>query len=222
MIEALFPPEVIVVRATDEMENLPLHPEEAARTEKMAPKRLSEYKLGRACVREGLARLGIDNYPFLNDTDRSPIWPPNIVGSLTHCRNLCAAALTRQGAIASLGLDAEPLRALSPAVLERITSPAERGHLENLPDPPHTGGWGLLLFSAKEAFYKCYYPLTRTFLGFRDAELEIDVLGKRFVARLVNDEVPSAAGHRRFEGRFEVSEQHLVSAVTLSRAALRP
>lgn len=215
MIEALFPPEVIVVRATEAMQDLPLHPEEAARTDKMAPKRLHEYKLGRACVREGLARLGIADFPFVNDTDRSPIWPPEIVGSLTHCRDLCAVALARRGAIQSVGLDAEPLRGLAPAVLERITSASEREWLENLPQPTHIGGWGLLLFSAKEAFYKSYYPLTRTFLGFRDAELEIDVAGKCFIARLAKADSPSAAGRREFEGRFEVGECHLVSAVTL-------
>lgn len=219
MIESLFPDHVIVVRATQDMEDRPLHPEEAARTGSMAPKRLREYVLGRACVREGLARLGIEDFPLVNDTDRSPIWPSGIVGSLTHCRDLCAAALARRGSILSLGLDAEPLRELNTAVLERITSQREREHLATLPEASHTGGWGLLLFSAKEAFYKCYYPLTRHFLGFRDAEVAIDPAHGRFEAWLVQDESPSAAGTRRFQGRFALGEAHLVSAVTLTDAS---
>lgn len=222
MIEALFPDAVTVVRATEAMADAALHPEEAARTERMADKRLREWKLGRACVRQGLAQLGIEDFPFLNHSDRSPIWPPGIVGSLTHCRDLCAAALARRERIVSLGLDAEPLRDLDDAVLARISSEHERARITSLPEPRHSGGWGLLLFSAKEAFYKCYYPLTRTFLGFLDAEVEIDPVAGRFEARLLRDDAPAAAGRRRFPGRFAIDDQHLVSAVTLAAGQAPP
>jgi 4'-phosphopantetheinyl transferase EntD len=181
----------------------------------MAEKRLREFRLGRACVREGLARLGVSDFPFLNGEDRAPIWPPGIVGSLTHCRELCAAAMARRGAIQSLGLDAESLRDLEPAIVERITSPKERAHLASLPACQHPGGWALLVFSAKEAFYKCYYPLASTFLGFRDAEVELDAEGRRFTARLLREDAPSAAGTRFFEGRFVVSDAYLATAVAL-------
>ena len=34
--------------------------------------------------------------------------------------------------------------------------------------------WGRLLFSAKEAVYKAWYPLTGRWLGFEEARLTID------------------------------------------------
>jgi 4'-phosphopantetheinyl transferase EntD len=215
MIEALFPNGVTVVTATQAMQHAPLHPLEAQATGRMAEKRLREFKLGRACVREGLAHLGVREFPFLNDEDRAPIWPPDIVGSLTHCRELCAAAMARRGRIQGLGLDAESLRDLEPAIVERIASPEERAHLARLPARRHAGGWPLLVFSAKEAFYKCYYPLARTFLAFGDAEVEFDAEGACFTARLLRDDAPSAAGTRSFQGRFVVSDTYIATAVTL-------
>ncbi len=215
MIEALFPSGVTVVSATEAMQRAPLHPLEAAKTDRMGKKRLREFTLGRACVREGLRSLGIEDFPFLNDEDRAPIWPEGIIGSLTHCRDLCAAAIAPRGSILSLGLDAETLRELEPSLIERITSAEERQHLAALPPCEHPGGWGLLVFSAKEAFYKGYYPLTRTFLGFLDAEIEIEASEGRFRARLLREEAPSAAGLRRFDGRFAVADTYLATAVTL-------
>lgn len=215
MIEPLFPGGVTVVTATEAMEQAPLHPEEAERTGRMAARRLRDFTLGRACVRQGLAQLGIRDFAFLNDEERAPIWPPDIVGSLTHCRELCAAAMAPRGDILSLGIDAESQRELDPGVVERITSPSEREHFTRLPPCPHPGGWALLVFSAKEAFYKCYYPVARTYLGFRDAEVNFDAGAQRFTARLLRGDAPSAAGCRTFEGRFTVGPSWVATAVTL-------
>jgi 4'-phosphopantetheinyl transferase EntD len=47
-----------------------------------------------------------------------------------------------------------------------------------------------LAFSAKEAFYKCQYPLSGVFLDFLDVRVRIDVTGSRaghFVAMPVNE-----------------------------------
>jgi len=43
--------------------------------------------------------------------------------------------------------------------------------LRKLPEPGLTGK---ILFSAKEAVYKCQYPITTKFLGFHAVEVEID------------------------------------------------
>ncbi|HEY5658418.1 MAG TPA: 4'-phosphopantetheinyl transferase superfamily protein, partial [Myxococcota bacterium] len=88
---------------------------------------------------------------------------------------------------------------------------------ETLP-PPGPCGWGVVLFSAKESLYKCYYPLTHRFLGFRDAEVHFDPARASFTARLRRDETPPALGAREFRGRFRVEGGHVVTAVTLTAA----
>jgi 4'-phosphopantetheinyl transferase EntD len=215
VIEALFPPGVVVVRATPEMLDDALHPAEATRLPRMSEKRRREFALGRACARRALARLGIHDFALRNDADRSPIWPEGVVGSLTHCRGLCAAAVARRDDLIGIGLDAEAHRALAPRLLERICTARERAHLAGLPSPER-GSWGIVAFSAKESFYKCYPPLARRGLGFHDVDLEIDAAAGRFRVRLLREDAPAAAGVRTFQGRFLVDATHVVSAVALA------
>lgn len=217
MSEALFPAGVSFVRATQEMRDQPLHPAEHAYAESLGEPRRREFALGRACARRALAGLGIHDFPLLNRADRTPQWPPGVVGSLTHCRGFCAVAVARRGEIVGLGLDAEPSRSLSDRMLQRITTAFERSYIAELPDPPRYG-WGLAIFTAKESLYKCYFPIAGAFLGFRDAEIEIDPRATRFSARLCRDDKPDAYGVRRFQGRLQMTEEHVVSAVTLTVA----
>ena len=138
-------------------------------------------------------------------------------GSLTHCRGLCAVAVARRGAVVGIGIDAEPAEPLPVRLLDRVCSPEEKTRLEALPNPAACG-WGIVLFSAKESLYKCYFPLARSFLGFRDAEIHLDTETASFTARLVRDATPSALGARAFRGRFCIDEAHVVTAVTLTAA----
>jgi 4'-phosphopantetheinyl transferase EntD len=62
--------------------------------------------------------------------------------------------------LASIGLDAEVAVPLPEGVLEVVASPAERAALEHLGRSRADLPWGTLLFAAKEATYKAWYPLT--------------------------------------------------------------
>jgi 4'-phosphopantetheinyl transferase EntD len=217
VIGSLFPEGVVTVCATPEMEGEPLHPEESARVQRMGEKRRREYALGRACARRALAQLGIEGFALLSGEKREPLWPDGVVGSLTHCRGFCAAAVAPRGAVVGIGLDAEPAAPLAARLLERVCSSEEKARLEALPSPGACG-WGVVLFSAKESLYKCYFPLTRSFLGFRDAEIQLDPDTSSFTARLLRDAAPSALGARSFRGRFRADGDHLVTAVTLTAA----
>lgn len=217
MIASLFPDGVVTVRATAEMAREALHPEESARAQRMGEKRRREYALGRTCARRALAELGIEGFALLNGEKREPLWPDGVVGSLTHSRGFCAAAVAPRGAVVGIGLDAEPAEPLAGRLLDRVCSPEEKARLEALPNPSACG-WGIVLFSAKEALYKCYFPLARSFLGFRDAEIRLDPDSASFTARLLRDAVPSALGARAFRGRYRVEDAHVVTAVTLTAA----
>ncbi|MCH2173952.1 4'-phosphopantetheinyl transferase superfamily protein [Myxococcota bacterium] len=224
MLEKLFPAEVRWARAHEQVESEPLHRDEAKAAAAMAPKRLREYTLGRACARKVLHDLGVEGFALCNDADRVPIWPSGITGSLTHCKGLCIAVAAHREHVLGIGVDAEPRRTLSKGVLDRISSESERRHLACLPAVPEggDGDWGLLLFSAKESFYKCYYPLTRRFLHFRDAQVEFQPETGRFSVSLANHEAPSAQGVRRLWGRFQLDVNHIVTGVVLQPKGAAP
>jgi 4'-phosphopantetheinyl transferase EntD len=212
MIDALFPEGVVVAVASASMAGEPLHPAEAALAERMGDARRREFALGRACARHALAELGVSG-PVLRGSDRAPIWPPGVVGSLTHCDALCAAAVARCGEVVALGLDAELDAPLGERVGRRVCTPAERSHVASLPGR-EPGVWEKLVFSAKESFYKAWYPLAHARLGFQDVELRIDPDAFRFCVRLLRDDKP---GPRSARGRFAFAKAHVVTAVTLLR-----
>ncbi|KPK15352.1 MAG: hypothetical protein AMJ62_09495 [Myxococcales bacterium SG8_38] len=137
-----------------------------------AQTRIEQFTAGRVCSRIALSRLGVTKAtPILRGEDRAPIWPPGFVGSISHTDAWCAAAVARSTDVRSIGIDLEPATPLKQSLWRRVCTQRERERLATLADPGLTGK---ILFSAKEAVYKCQYPLTTTFLGFHAVEIEMD------------------------------------------------
>ena len=158
-----------------------------------SPARQREFATARACARRALARLGVKPVALVPHADRSPCWPDGIVGSITHTRDLCLVALARRGRLASLGIDIERVTGASTDIEELVCTPAERRWLDARPAALR-GANIRLLFSAKEAFYKCQHPLTKTYLDFQDVELAIGDGNGTFAARIIG---PSHAALNR-------------------------
>ena len=133
--------------------------------------RIEQFTAGRLCSRIALGRLGVAaTTPIPRGEDRAPIWPPGFIGSISHTDTWCAAAVARTEDIRSLGIDLESATPLKEALLKRVCTPKERDWLHQLPAP---GATGKIVFSAKEAVYKCQYPLSNRFLGFHAVEVEL-------------------------------------------------
>jgi 4'-phosphopantetheinyl transferase EntD len=130
---------------------------------------------------------------------REPVWPDGFVGSLTHTDGFCAAAVARRERFLAVGIDAEPDVPLEPNIAERVSSESEIAlaavYVGN--DP---GRAAHLVFSAKEAFYKCQFPLSRTFLGFEDVRLDVE--GDELSGVLLKEAGSFAAG-TVFRGRWQ-------------------
>jgi 4'-phosphopantetheinyl transferase EntD len=197
-----------------------LLPEEKGELPRMVEKRRREFAAGRACARRALAQLGWPAFPLLSGSSREPLWPPGVVGSLTHCAGYCACAVAPASQLSSVGIDAEPNVPLPAGVEPLICTGRELASLPALPGV----NWPTVLFSAKEAVYKAWFPLTHRWLDFLDAEISVqasrgplDGLGTGlFLARLrieVPDLLPLPGN--AFEGRFKVTPTHVLAAVAL-------
>ncbi len=218
------PPWVATAEIFGDPPDITLFPEEEALVSGSADKRRREFRTSRHCAHLALRRLGVDPRPVLRGDRGAPAWPPGVVGSITHCAGYRAAAVA-QGAL-SIGIDAEPHLPMPRGVLERTATPAEAAALDllDLPDP------GRLLFSAKEAIYKAWYPLTGHWLGFLDATVtftthpppldgpgaaarsgEVTAFGT-FAAELAVD---GPGWPARFEGRWLVSGGLIVTAIAV-------
>jgi len=212
VISTLFADPVVTITATEAMASGELLPEEAACIRRAVAKRRREFTAGRVCAREALSKLGIHDFPLVVGESRVPVWPPGVVGSISHCKGFCGVAVARQAEVVGIGLDVERAEPIEPELLVRICTPRERERLApraGAPDP------GKLTFCAKESFYKCYFPLTRTFLGFQDVEVEFEPERRGFRARLLRAEAPSVCGLRELEGRLTWNAALVFAGVTL-------
>jgi 4'-phosphopantetheinyl transferase EntD len=148
-----------------------LLPEEAAHLGRAVAKRAQEFAAGRLCARRALAEFGIVDFAIRVADDRQPIWPDRMVGSITHTARFCAAVVAERRRISAVGLDSEVVGDVKGEIWPSICTPKETAWLASLPALQRPAAV-TLIFCAKEALYKCQYPLVRESLGFHDVSVE--------------------------------------------------
>ena len=180
-------------------------------------KRRNEFITVRYCARIALGELGFPAVPILKGEKGEPCWPDGVVGSLTHCAGFRGAVVGRKGAVRSVGVDAEPHDVLPDGVLDAISLPAERTELAALPAAVH---WDRILFCAKEATYKAWFPLTKRWLGFEDAHITFDIdesgsAGSFESTILIDAAALSGPPLSSLRGRWSVNRDLVLTAITL-------
>jgi len=170
-VSELFPAGVIAAELTVPASRELLTAAEPQFIAHCAEKRIQDFAAGRACAHRALRELGISDFTLLAGKQREPIWPAAIVGSITHTSSYAAAAVARQCDLRSVGLDCEVVDAVDEELWSQICTPVEIERLAQLP-PPERGRQAALIFAAKEAFYKCQFPLTGAWVGFEDVVIE--------------------------------------------------
>jgi 4'-phosphopantetheinyl transferase EntD len=209
VIEEILPPGVAVAEAYDDAIPAPLFPEEEQVVARAVDKRRREFATARRCAREALAKLGLPPVPLLPGERGAPQWPAGVAGSITHCQGYRAAVAAPLTLLRSVGVDAEPHEPLPDGVLNPISDAAERSQIAALSATDPAVQWDRLLFCAKEAVYKAWFPLTARWLGFEEATVTFDPSG-RFEARLLVP-APLAA----FSGHWLATDNLLLTAVAV-------
>ena len=215
----LLPACVVAVDVTGSVVPTPLFAEEAQALGNVVPKRRLEFTLGQHCAREALRLVGLTPRPILVGRAREPLWPSEVVGSITHAGGFYAAAVARRLHVASIGIDTETHEVLPPGVLAEVASDEERGALQILPRVRVC--WDRVLFSAKESVFKAWYPVASRWLGFQDVRLVIrpeltNPACGRFEAQLLG--LSLDVGGRAvtcLEGRYSALDEHILTAVVV-------
>ena len=216
VIAEILPLPVAAVEAFEDPPGAALFPEEEAAVARAVPRRRGEFAAGRACARAALTQLGLPAAPILPGPRGAPQWPAGVVGSITHCDGYRAAAVARARDVLTLGLDAEPAGPLPGGVLDAVSLAEERGRLPALTAAAPHVAWDRLLFCAKEAGYKAWFPLAGRWLGFEEAAITFAPDAGTFTARLL---VPGPAVGGRplggFSGRWLARGGLLLAAVSV-------
>jgi 4'-phosphopantetheinyl transferase EntD len=135
-------------------------------------KRAADFAAGRLCAQRALAQFGVHDHVLAVGSDRRPQWPPSLIGSITHTNGFSAAAVAERARFRGIGIDAESVGRVSREVWGEVLLPEEQKWLETL-EPREQAQIAALMFSAKEAFYKCQYELTSQWLDFQDVALDV-------------------------------------------------
>jgi 4'-phosphopantetheinyl transferase EntD len=195
-----------------------LLPEERDLIEGSTAERTAEFATGRHCARLALASLdpSLSRVPLLRDHRGAPTWPPGVVGSVTHCAGWTGAVVARSRGsrlgrgVAAIGLDAEPIAPLPAGVLEVVASGDEREVLARLDFKEPGIPWDTLLFSAKEATYKAWYPLTGIVLGHAAVRVELSPTGT-FTGGAAAHDSAGREVRQRVRGRWVLGPRVMVT-----------
>lgn len=218
MLEGLFPDDVITAWGDPEEPAKSLFAEEEALIARAIPKRRREFEKGRECARVALARLGMLDVVLLTGSGREPLWPAEVVGSITHSARLCAVAVGRAERYSGIGIDTERAEPLKPAVEKRVCRSDEEASFDALAADDRGLG-PLLIFSAKESLYKCLFPLTRAFMAFEDVRITLE--NGAFSARLRRDFPPFRA-ETDVNGRWRRTGDYVLTSAWVSKGDGRP
>lgn len=228
----LLPDDVAVVETAAVDPTVRLREGESVFVERAVERRRQEFAAGRAAAHRALAEVGIEVGTIPVGPNREPLWPDGTVGSITHCDGYVAAAVARDSAVRSVGIDAEPALPLPRDVIDHIALDVEQqrfGEVSPVGDR--------LLFSAKESIYKAWFPLTGRWLGFEDCEVTVTSDRARAGNPASNpasnpdgketgsftgvvDPTVAADAPDRFVGRYCIDRSHVLTAVVVPLRSL--
>jgi 4'-phosphopantetheinyl transferase EntD len=182
---------------------------EAALVADARESRRREFATGRVLARRLLDAVSVVGFELLRDDDRVPIWPSEIVGCISHTRNLCVVAVARTSVCDGIGLDVELDEPVKAGIEDRVCTPTEVGWLDRGPASDR-GHRGRMIFSIKEAVYKAFFPAQREPWRFQDVEVRVDLEAGEFTAN-----PPEKSGVREVEGRLLRRAGWIISGLTI-------
>jgi 4'-phosphopantetheinyl transferase EntD len=201
LVARLLAPGLFGAEIWDEGQAIAIHPGEEVHVAGSAEKRRRDFALGRACARAALAKIGHGEAVIAKSEDGAPLWPPGIVGSITHTDGYAAALVGESRNFAGIGIDAEQAGGVTQDLWPRLFSAGEHEALRSHADPLLAA---TLFFSAKEASYKAW--AVKGAMAFRAIEITLE--GSGFVA---------ARTDARLSGHFAVEKGLALVAACIPR-----
>lgn len=164
-----------------------LLPAEHQAVARAVPRRQQEFATGRVLAREAMVELSVSPRAIPAGSQRQPLWPEGLLGSISHSRDFACAVVARSGTgLLGIGADLERFGRLDPKLHERLFSAAEQRRIEQFGPE-----FGTALFSAKEAVYKAVFPTGQKYIGFKEVEVLPSADGRRFRMRYLGDHEPN-------------------------------
>ncbi|WP_299008490.1 4'-phosphopantetheinyl transferase [uncultured Shewanella sp.] len=183
---------------------------------KAVPKRQAEFLAGRFLAKCCFNQLALPYQDIMNAEDRSPIWPKNVIGSITHSNETAACGITTSKHVQALGIDLEYDINIKSCedIYKSIINPAEEALIRATALPFNQGV--TLAFSAKESIYKALYPLIKQFFNFDAVEItNIDLINQRLTLKLTKNWSTKFKQNHQFECHYIRFEKSFLTTITV-------
>jgi 4'-phosphopantetheinyl transferase EntD len=215
LISSLFPDCVATACCRIADADARMHPAEYASIKHAAETRQQEFSAGRMCARQALKHLGVFSGPLYKLPNRSIAWPEGIIGTISHNEIWCGAAVARQCDVTGIGLDIETVTRIGEKLWRRILITEERTWLDRQPAAERQQ-WAALIFSAKEAVYKCIAALVPQRIGFMDAVIVPNLQEGVFEVHLKKPMAGHLPQGLQLQGRFFFFAGAVFTGLTLA------
>lgn len=127
---------------------------------------------GRHAAHLACQRLGVACELIGRGSQGEPLFPISLRGSISHSRTVAVAVVARATAAQAVGVDVDDERNLPANAMADISWKSEISRLQAFLRLPDLHAAERFAFSAKEAVFKCQFPLTKNRrLGFKQVSL---------------------------------------------------
>lgn len=188
--------------------------------ENSSEKRILEFKFGRYCVNKALEKIGHEPITLgINESDRAPIWPNDLVGSLSHKNSLYIAVVGKSSDYLSLGIDIEFFiqKERFHAIEKLVLTDSDKTYIDTLGDD--LSFLYTLIFSAKESLYKLIYPLSKTYFDFREANfVSLDTERSTFDLEIISDKDGMKNYKKRYKGEYILNDKYIITQMSLTKS----
>lgn len=126
----------------------------------VTPRSRAQFAAGRDAARQAMVALGMPAVGIGRGTEGEPLFPTELRGSISHTRDHAVALVGLATDYGSVGVDLDDARALGDAAAAEITWELEVSRIQRAMNLADRAAAQNFAFSAKEAIFKCQYPLT--------------------------------------------------------------
>ncbi len=222
-----------------------LTPQEKIQIGDVCEKRYAEFAAGRSQARQLIAALTGIAEPVLIGDYRQPLWPDTVIGSISHSDKYCAVAVAPANTLLGIGIDVEPFEALDADVADVVITDTERaatrefdrifeqsgrlplGESESVGEVPTAEGdvparhvvsetTHKLIFSIKEAIYKCCYPQVQAFIDFKQCEVSLDLPSRTHASVINCEDANGKPVHLQITGKWMIERGHIFASAELT------
>lgn len=186
-------------------------------------RRKSEFLAGRYLAMLALASIGKPHYHIPIGENRAPVWPDNIVGSISHSQNIAQCILSRDQYYQYLGLDIEHWISETDTsdISDSIVTNASEYLLVMRALPFNKAI--TLIFSAKESLFKAIYKEVGHYFEFSAAKVSaFDLTENSLTLTLTENLSTTMHSGKQFQCRYEIAQDSVTTLISCCRSAFRP